>query len=729
MATTANALDDLIKEYLIYRGFTATLKCFDVDLKNDKSKSFKVENILEQFATCIHNTDITSLRKYWKYFDRCFFSQLGHDTYKVIKKLEGNLLKLYIIHCVQTNKMDKVTEFFEKYASELHHEDNWKEWFALPFMKNPEQARSFSICFTKIWQDSVLLSLGNCLETVFNNISLPTLLNFEKEKSKFEKLEEENVKLLGRLASYEKEIIQYHARVTAEKTDAACQTIDISIEMNHQERLKKSKSIEPSTTNTKPKFGWKIFAGNKDSVKTPKKENNKPDGKLDEKQLFRSSLDESALRRLKQLTKQNSTNKIKKTNSEDNGVINKQLNDDISLSSTEGDEENVVDVTVPSADFYVPLDNNKDVTSDSLTLARSNSKQETPFIVLSQDEFTEHNASIISCRFSDNNNIVASLDVSGIVKIWQCYPAISAQSMVTLKGDYTSLDWVPKLDGKLVLGKGNSVLSLYDVNQKKMLWETNINSKFKRVNCITSSPVSATAAVSLASDSKKNNSNQQQKLIKMKQYPFHTPKSSREGCLCLWDLHTGQKKTDLTLDPNPVCIHSLAYNHNGTLLVSGGADGMIRLYDIRNNDCLIGWHGHSTNVLDVKFNPDETCIYSIDASGKLAVWDINKVSSKIAEFPLPAGSTGIYDYSNTGDEIPSSHLLACDSEGNHMMTCSPSGLMLYQVKPIDSMEEVMHLVSRCSEVLTLDWTSSPNCSTAICGTRKGTVQISTLLKR
>ena len=46
MATTANALDDLIKEYLIYRGFTATLKCFDGDLKNDKSKSFKVSLLL-----------------------------------------------------------------------------------------------------------------------------------------------------------------------------------------------------------------------------------------------------------------------------------------------------------------------------------------------------------------------------------------------------------------------------------------------------------------------------------------------------------------------------------------------------------------------------------------------------------------------------------------------------------------------------------------------------------
>jgi len=60
------------------------------------------------------------------------------------------------------------------------------------------------------------------------------------------------------------------------------------------------------------------------------------------------------------------------------------------------------------------------------------------------------------------------------------------------------------------------------------------------------------------------------------------------------------------------------------------------------------------------------------------------VSSKIAEFPLHYGSTGIYHYGGQEDlglrdEIPCSRLIACDSEGHHMMTCSPSGLMLYQV--------------------------------------------------
>ena len=42
MAAASPVLDDLIKEYLLFRGFTSTLKAFENDIKGDKDKSFKV---------------------------------------------------------------------------------------------------------------------------------------------------------------------------------------------------------------------------------------------------------------------------------------------------------------------------------------------------------------------------------------------------------------------------------------------------------------------------------------------------------------------------------------------------------------------------------------------------------------------------------------------------------------------------------------------------------------
>lgn len=42
MATAVGALDDAIKEYLVYRGFTNTLKLFETEKKDDKDKNFRV---------------------------------------------------------------------------------------------------------------------------------------------------------------------------------------------------------------------------------------------------------------------------------------------------------------------------------------------------------------------------------------------------------------------------------------------------------------------------------------------------------------------------------------------------------------------------------------------------------------------------------------------------------------------------------------------------------------
>lgn len=48
MATVSVVLDDLIKEYLLFRGFTSTLKAFENDIKADKDKSYRVSNINEK---------------------------------------------------------------------------------------------------------------------------------------------------------------------------------------------------------------------------------------------------------------------------------------------------------------------------------------------------------------------------------------------------------------------------------------------------------------------------------------------------------------------------------------------------------------------------------------------------------------------------------------------------------------------------------------------------------
>ena len=57
---------------------------------------------------------------------------------------------------------------------------------------------------------------------------------------------------------------------------------------------------------------------------------------------------------------------------------------------------------------------------------------------------------------------------------------------------------------------------------------------------------------------------------------------STSGVLQYWDIKAQKMEQQLPLDPVPTCVNCTTFNHNGTLLVSGASDGMIRLFGERN---------------------------------------------------------------------------------------------------------------------------------------------------
>ena len=42
MATAAGRVDEFVKDYLIYRGLSTTLKTLEIELRNEKEKGFRV---------------------------------------------------------------------------------------------------------------------------------------------------------------------------------------------------------------------------------------------------------------------------------------------------------------------------------------------------------------------------------------------------------------------------------------------------------------------------------------------------------------------------------------------------------------------------------------------------------------------------------------------------------------------------------------------------------------
>ncbi|CAM9120457.1 unnamed protein product [Bubo scandiacus] len=91
MAAAAERTDELVREYLLFRGFTAALKQLDAEIKADREKGFRVDKIVVQLQQFVQSYDLPALRDYWSYLDRRLFSCL-EDVYRpTVNKLKTSL--------------------------------------------------------------------------------------------------------------------------------------------------------------------------------------------------------------------------------------------------------------------------------------------------------------------------------------------------------------------------------------------------------------------------------------------------------------------------------------------------------------------------------------------------------------------------------------------------------------------------------------------------------------
>lgn len=72
-------VDTLIREYMLFRGFSSTLKTFETELKSDKDKGFRVDKIIDQILNAINTQDLQALRDIWNHLDGHLFSKLEHS--------------------------------------------------------------------------------------------------------------------------------------------------------------------------------------------------------------------------------------------------------------------------------------------------------------------------------------------------------------------------------------------------------------------------------------------------------------------------------------------------------------------------------------------------------------------------------------------------------------------------------------------------------------------------
>ncbi|KAF7696788.1 hypothetical protein HF521_005206 [Silurus meridionalis] len=202
-----------------------------------------------------------------------------------------------------------------------------------------------------------------------------------------------------------------------------------------------------------------------------------------------------------------------------------------------------------------------DTTDSATNQAQASSEgggsgAEQPFIKLSQEEYGEHHSSIMHCKVDSSGRKVASLDVDGVVKVWSFNPILQTKATIMSKSPLLSLEWATKPDRLLLLGSGVGTVRLYDTEAKKNLYEMSMDDSHPRILSLACSPSGTSFVCSAAAPAARSGS--MSETVPRLGQPI-------SGQLLLWDTKTVKQQLQFALEPGPVAVNCIAFNHNGNL--------------------------------------------------------------------------------------------------------------------------------------------------------------------
>jgi WD40 repeat protein len=374
----------------------------------------------------------------------------------------------------------------------------------------------------------------------------------------------------------------------------------------------------------------------------------------------------------------------------------------------------------------------------------ADAQEDQPFLVLGQEVYGEHGASISHCCFSSTGSLVASADTEGIIKVWSFTPN---QTKATLhcKSQLLCLGWANRIERLLLIGTNDSKLRLYDTEMKRTYCDIECDPQYPRVVSVCSSPNGQLLVYGCATIMSSNTGYSSTSMSYADPPPdvhlqWQSSRRKRQsdcnGALMCWDVKAMKTERSLPLDPAPTAVNCSAFNHNGNLLVTGGADGMIRLYDMAQWDVLMGWQAHIGEVYSVQFSCDETTVYSLGEDGKLTQWSLHHIGQRVADLPIspeaanPLRGTSFDEKARVCESIPvpRGRLFAFDSEGQHLLTCGSDHGLVSKIAN-NTLYSAMTLGGHLAPVVAVDWSTAMHCGACLTGSLDSTVRVTTLLKQ
>lgn len=123
--------EELVKEFLVFRGFANTLQAFESELSTDIGKGFQLDKILDLiFTVYIPKFQAEKLVGLLNFFKQCLSSSYERVFFDTLCKLEVSILRYYVVRAVLLGRKDKVVEFYGINGNNmLQRNQDWAPWF------------------------------------------------------------------------------------------------------------------------------------------------------------------------------------------------------------------------------------------------------------------------------------------------------------------------------------------------------------------------------------------------------------------------------------------------------------------------------------------------------------------------------------------------------------------------------------------------------------------------
>ncbi|TYI52980.1 hypothetical protein E1A91_D12G286900v1 [Gossypium mustelinum] len=583
--------EELVREFLVFRGFTNTLQAFETERCTDIGKMFQVYKIVDLiFAIYIPKFHAEKLVGLFSFFKQCFSSWSETTMLDTFSKLEGSVLRCYIVHALQSGRKDKVVEFFGMNGNDLLLKgSDWTAWFAIPYVKNPSIDPQFRVYFSKEWYEALRLSVRNFFSEIFNGTRLPALLKISSEKNTISCLKKDNKRLNQKLLQLQALLEEKDAQLGLSKRSMGAANSSFQSSGIDGENLRPSSSSEDICAPATSYLG-RIPQSEECAAAEPTK--------------FASARVESSSRQ-----------------------------DSYSASSLHASSGGVDDTAQKLYGSHFD-ENGRDMLRE----------EEFPEVSVEfQETFLGHTSPITRCRFSASGNNIASASVDGTVRIWTYDSSIPASRNATIYcgAEIMSLDWECKSDRLLLIGTADGGIKAWNVDAKRVVCDLNTTDAFPSVLDLKCSPVepifvSAASSRRLGSNSIDSLGYASLTVWNMKTWKAMTvlplgedppaitslcfnhngkilAASATDGMIHMFDMSAGLQITGWPAHDS--AISSLLFGPDETSIFSLGSDGKIFEWSLQNQGRVL-WSKTSS-----WFSEPQTSKYcrhemALDASGR-----------------------------------------------------------------------------------------------------------------